>query len=205
MTRRIDFRGGPRDAGSPAPAPGRAAPEPATPGPVAREPATPAQQPVAPGPPARDSLRVTIEGIPPHVADLVPEPALRDEAAAAVRPLPPGRGQSVAARRVEVIVDGWRFEATVEPTRHAVLRERVQRHVSGPGGGQQVVRAPLPGRILRVWVATGDQVEPGSRLCSLEAMKMENEVLAHRAGTILRVGVAPGARVELGDELVVIA
>ncbi len=178
VTRGIDSPGDPQGAATPAP---------------------------AAGPAARDSLRVTIEGSPPLVTDLVPEPGLRDAAAAAVRSLPPGRGQSAAARRVEVVVDGWRFEATVELARLVILRERVQRHVAGAGGGQQVVRASLPGRILRVWVAPGDQVEPGSCLCSLEAMKMENEVLAHRAGTILRVSVAPGARVEQGDELVVIA
>ncbi len=153
----------------------------------------------------RDPVRVTIEGSPPLVADLVPEPGLRSAAAAAVCPLPPGRDQLSGARRVEVVVDGWRFEATVEPARRAILRERARRHATGAGGGQQVVRAALPGRILRVWVAPGDQVESGSRLCSLEAMKMENEVLAHRAGTILRVSVAPGVRVEQGDELVVIA
>ena len=201
MTRPLDSPRDPQDApatvpmAAPVPA---AAPAPSTPGAAA-----PGLVPA--GPVARDSVRVTIEGSPLHVADLVPDPGLRDAAAAAVRPLPPGRGQAVTARRVEVVIDGWRFEATVEPTLHAVLRERVQRHAAGAGGGQQVVRAPLPGRILRVWVATGDQVEPGSRLCSLEAMKMENEVLAHRAGTILRVSVAPGARVEQGDELVVIA
>ena len=47
-------------------------------------------------------------------------------------------------------------------------------------------------------------MEAGSRLCSLEAMKMDNEVLAHQAGTIERVAVSEGEKVELGDELVVI-
>ena len=52
--------------------------------------------------------------------------------------------------------------------------------------------------------ASGEAVEAGQRLLSIEAMKMENEVIAPRAGTIARIGVVAGQTVELGDELVVI-
>ncbi len=161
-------------------------------------------------PPLSDSaIRVTVEGDTPLVLDVVPDPAPADGPAAgalaSVRVLPRSDGGPTGSLRVEVVVDGWRFEATVELARRAALRERMQRQAGGHALGRQVVRAPLPGRIVAVWVAVGDRVAAGARLCSLEAMKMENEVLAHRAGTIEQVRVEPGARVEQGDELVVIA
>jgi biotin carboxyl carrier protein len=107
--------------------------------------------------------------------------------------------------RFEVVVEGWRFEVAAEPARLAELRGRARRaaaeHAVHP---RMVVRAQIPGRIVAVHVSAGEAVEMGRPLLSIEAMKMENEVLATRAGTIERVGVAAGARVELGDELVVI-
>lgn len=156
-------------------------------------------------------LRVTIDLDPPLVVDgapdlsPAPDPSPTAGAGAMIHPIPPAPGEPTGVRRLEVIVDGWRFEATVESARRAALRERARRTDGAAAAATLVVRAPLPGRVVRVWVAAGDAVEKGSRLCSLEAMKMENEVLAHRAGTIERVSVQPGARVEHGDELVVIS
>ena len=108
--------------------------------------------------------------------------------------------------RVEVIVEGWRFEVALEPLARAELRDRAAR-IGGTRArsGRLVLAAPIPGRVVSVAVAAGDIVEPGQRLLSIEAMKMENAVLAPRAGTIERVGVADGEAVELGDELVVLA
>ena len=122
-----------------------------------------------------------------------------------VRAMPPSRNQPPGTERLEIVVDGWRFEAVVESARRAVLRDLARRERGAGGEGPQVVQAPLPGRIVRVWVTAGDAVEAGAPLCSLEAMKMENEIRAARAGTIERVSVTAGAHVEHGDELVVIA
>jgi biotin carboxyl carrier protein len=121
-----------------------------------------------------------------------------------VRPIPPSRDQAPGTERLEVVVDGWRFEAVVESARRATLRDLARRERGSGGEGPQVVRAPLPGRIVRVWVSAGDTVEAGAPLCSLDAMKMENEIRAARAGTIERVSVTAGAHVEHGDELMVI-
>jgi len=122
--------------------------------------------------------------------------------------LPAGEAGSSwsGVRRFEIVVDGWRFVATVEPAARAALRERARRSAAGtavhhPG----VVRAPIPGRIVAVHVAAGEQVEAGRALVSLEAMKMENAVRAPRPGTISRVAVAAGGTVELGDTLVELA
>ena len=64
-----------------------------------------------------------------------------------------------------------------------------------------MVKAQIPGRVGRLWVAEGDTVEAGQRLLAIEAMKMENEVRAPHAGTVESVRVAAGSSVELGDEL----
>jgi biotin carboxyl carrier protein len=74
----------------------------------------------------------------------------------------------------------------------------------GKGSGPATVRAPIPGRVVRLLVKAGDQVAAGKGLVVLEAMKMENELRAPRDGVIKSVGCAEGAAVEAGQTLVVI-
>jgi acetyl-CoA/propionyl-CoA carboxylase, biotin carboxylase, biotin carboxyl carrier protein len=57
----------------------------------------------------------------------------------------------------------------------------------------------MQGTVLSVSVSDGDEVEPGRVLCVVEAMKMENEVHAHRAGTVQRLSVEPGQPVTTGQ------
>jgi glutaconyl-CoA/methylmalonyl-CoA decarboxylase subunit gamma len=68
------------------------------------------------------------------------------------------------------------------------------------GGGR--VEAPMPGRVVSVRAKVGDAVSAGAALVVVEAMKMQNELLAPRAGTVTRVLVAEGATVERGALLV---
>ena len=68
--------------------------------------------------------------------------------------------------------------------------------------GANAVKAPMPGNILKVLVKAGDSVKKGTLLCVLEAMKMENEILAPADGTIDTVAVAPGATVATDAVLV---
>ncbi|MBE6529595.1 MAG: biotin/lipoyl-binding protein [Ruminococcaceae bacterium] len=68
--------------------------------------------------------------------------------------------------------------------------------------GANTVKAPMPGNILKVAVKAGDSVKKGALLCVLEAMKMENEILAPADGTIDTVAVAPGATVATDAVLV---
>ena len=108
--------------------------------------------------------------------------------------------------RVEVVVDGWRFEATVEAADSASLRDRARRGAAVlRAHAPLLVPATIPGRIGTVRVAAGQVVEAGEALLTLEAMKMENLVRAPRAGTIARVAVGAGETVELGDTLVELA
>ena len=67
------------------------------------------------------------------------------------------------------------------------------------------VNSPMPGNILSVNVAQGAAVKSGDILVILEAMKMENEILAPRDGTVAQVVVSKGATVDTGAPLVVLA
>ena len=68
--------------------------------------------------------------------------------------------------------------------------------------GSVVVKAPMPGNIIKVNVKAGDSVKKGDVLCILEAMKMENEVCAPADGVVASVNVAQGASVQTDDVLV---
>ncbi len=69
----------------------------------------------------------------------------------------------------------------------------------------ETVSAPMPGNILRIEVNQDDKVEAGQILVILEAMKMENEIVAPKAGTVAQIVTSKGAVVETGSPLIVIA
>ncbi len=69
----------------------------------------------------------------------------------------------------------------------------------------ETVAAPMPGTIIDVKVSQGQAVKAGDVLLILEAMKMENEVMAPKAGTVAQVVTQKGAKVDTGAPLVVIA
>ncbi len=76
-------------------------------------------------------------------------------------------------------------------------------HPEGAGGPQRLV-APMPGKVVRVLVAAGDQVSARQGLVVVEAMKMENELRAARAGRVVSVAVAEGQSVDAGAVLAVV-
>ncbi len=67
------------------------------------------------------------------------------------------------------------------------------------------VKSPMPGNIIRVEVKEGDQIKAGQLLVVLEAMKMENEILAPHDGTVAQVIVSKGSTVETDSPLIVLA
>jgi pyruvate carboxylase len=104
--------------------------------------------------------------------------------------------------------DGTRtvfFELNGQP-REAVVQDRslgykalVRRKVET--GNVLHVGAPMPGLVVRVLVASGEQVGMGQKLFTLEAMKMETTIYADREAKVAEVVVQPGAQVEAGDLL----
>jgi len=114
---------------------------------------------------------------------------------AAVEPLEDaGRwALGMVGERVEVAVQDERSRGS-KPA-----REQDQRAADG------TVRAPMPGLVVRIEVAEGQQVDAGAGLVVVEAMKMENELRAPRSGTVQTVHVAVGQPVEKGASLVTLA
>ena len=70
--------------------------------------------------------------------------------------------------------------------------------------GQEVVEAPMPGNIWKIVAKEGDEVKSGDILLILEAMKMENEIVAPRDGIVSSINTTEGSAVNTGDKLVVI-
>jgi acetyl-CoA/propionyl-CoA carboxylase biotin carboxyl carrier protein len=112
------------------------------------------------------------------------------------------------ARNLPVEVDGKRFDVTVTVPEHAGrtrLRERraaIAERERTAHGAADVVRSPMQGTVLTVGVAAGDTVSPGDVLIVVEAMKMENEIVAHHPGAVEAVEVAAGDQVSVGQALV---
>jgi biotin carboxyl carrier protein len=127
------------------------------------------------------------------------------EATHHIRVGPAGPIGATGRREREVVVDGWRFVLEIEPERLARLREKAARgRGHGSHGGPLEVRAIIPGRIVAVSVAVGDEIAAGHQLLVIEAMKMQNELRAPRAGVVERIAVGPGQTVELGTLLLVL-
>ena len=109
----------------------------------------------------------------------------------------------VRPRATVVEVGGRRYDVTVlepEPPWAELARRRRGRAAAGPGGsGSEAVVTPMQGTVLKVDVSDGDVVEAGSVVCVVEAMKMENEIVAHRRGTISALSVTPGEAVSSGQ------
>ena len=78
--------------------------------------------------------------------------------------------------------------------------KRSERKASS-GGGPDLLEAPLQGNMWKVLVEQGQTVEEGQLLCIIEAMKMENEITAHKAGVIQDLPIKEGAAIQAGDPI----
>jgi acetyl-CoA/propionyl-CoA carboxylase, biotin carboxylase, biotin carboxyl carrier protein len=124
-----------------------------------------------------------------------------------VAPAPDGTSTVTRERVVAVEVDGRRHDIrihTSEPPWAALARRRKDRSTGLSGNATGAVASPMQGVVLRVDVANGESVAAGDLICVIEAMKMENEIAAHRDGVVSGLDVAPGAQVVHGQLICVL-
>jgi acetyl-CoA/propionyl-CoA carboxylase biotin carboxyl carrier protein len=124
-----------------------------------------------------------------------------------------GGGETVS-REYKVEVSGKLFDvrvigeanpggpAAAAPGKRPPKRER--RSGGAASASSESLPSPLQGTVLRVAVEEGAEVAEGDLICVIEAMKMENEIVAHRSGKLSKLNVAEGAAVSSGDVLAVI-
>ena len=91
-------------------------------------------------------------------------------------------------------VNGRRPLPGPRPDRRGGPRGASARTGGGGGGGGDTLASPLQGTVLKVAVEQGAAVEEGALVCVIEAMKMENEITAHKAGTVAELPIAVGPR-----------
>jgi biotin carboxyl carrier protein len=130
-------------------------------------------------------------------------------------------GKKTGRTGYSLIVDNRSFEVDVDNTEdeyrvlvdgrnyHVNLIDERRLRVGGAQSGQQLqgrqkVSVPMPGKIIAVLVAEGDQVEKGQGLVIVEAMKMENEVCSPVTGEVKEIKVKPGDAVEGGAVLAIV-
>ena len=91
-----------------------------------------------------------------------------------------------------------KYKVNVNGTAYEVEIEEMTGAPTVAAGAGESITSPMPGNILAVNVAAGDMVKKGQVLMVLEAMKMENEIMAPQDGKVTSVAVAKGAAVESG-------
>jgi biotin carboxyl carrier protein len=99
-----------------------------------------------------------------------------------------------------VFVDGQRVEFAARDPRSL----RAGRGTGAGSDGPRALKAPMPGRVVRVLVALGDEVVAQQGLVVIEAMKMQNELKSPKAGRVTRLGAVEGETVQPGEVLAVV-
>jgi acetyl-CoA/propionyl-CoA carboxylase, biotin carboxylase, biotin carboxyl carrier protein len=117
----------------------------------------------------------------------------------------------VSGKRFDVRVLGAPFAGAVGPMNGAAGTsagrrppKRGERKSAAGGGGPDTLSSPLQGNMWKVLVKQGDTVTEGQLLCIIEAMKMENEITAHKAGTISELPISEGAPIAAGAPIATI-
>lgn len=109
-----------------------------------------------------------------------------------------------------MLIDEYELKAPAAPAAPAAAAAPAVTAVAAPAAAASLaagepVKSPMPGNILKICVSQGQTVNEGDVLIVLEAMKMENEIVATKAGTVAQIAVSKGAVVETGTVLAVIA
>jgi len=146
--------------------------------------------------------RVTIDGEPVEVEARLLRPGVLSLVVEgrSYRVVREDDGPATNDSNAAVLFDGTRYPYRVEDSRSLKTR----RGLAGGTDGPRVIRASMPGRVVRVLVERGEVVEAHQGVVVIEAMKMQNELKSPKAGTVAEMRVAPGDTVTAGDVLAVI-
>jgi biotin carboxyl carrier protein len=162
-------------------------------------------------------LNLSVNGRPDTIEILSPAPACRFQLGdAAPRD---ADVESPAPGVYSVLLDGRSYDVFVEET-HSCLIVAIEGHrfeidvrdprrwsrkaTGAASAAVQSILSPMPGKVIRVLAAPGDEVVPGQGIVVVEAMKMQNELKSNRAGRVLAVAAKEGATVAAGELLATI-
>ena len=143
----------------------------------------------------------------------LPKPEKAPEGEEEAEPVEQAYTVEVSGKRFDVKVIGPPLAAAAvngaAPAAGAAARKPPRRSErtggGGGGGGADALVSPIQGTVLKVAVEKGAAVEEGALIAVIEAMKMENEITAHKAGTVAELPIAVGSSVATGDTLAVIS
>jgi biotin carboxyl carrier protein len=105
--------------------------------------------------------------------------------------------QEIVGTESNVVIGHERFSASVRDPRSF----RSRRRTGAAEQGLMKIKAPMPGKVVRILAGVGAQVEAGQSVIVIEAMKMQNELKAPKNGVVKKINVAEGAAVEAGQSL----
>ena len=108
-----------------------------------------------------------------------------------------------ASQKVVAEVNGHRFEVVVHSEEKGDKRHKIKSNVLGKSTGN-TLNSPMQGTVVKIVKANGDRVEAGDLIVVLEAMKMEQPLIAHKAGTVAKLQISVGQTVSSGETLCVI-
>ena len=108
-----------------------------------------------------------------------------------------------ASQKVVAEVNGHRFEVVVHSEEKGDKRHKIKSNVLGKSTGN-TLNSPMQGTVVKIVKANGDRVEAGDLIVVLEAMKMEQPLIAHKAGTVAKLQIGVGQTVSSGETLCVI-
>jgi biotin carboxyl carrier protein len=106
---------------------------------------------------------------------------------------------------LSIVFDGRSYDAVVSKMGRVHFSDfRAGKNAPDPFSGAHAIKAPMPGRVVRVLVAVGDHVTARQGVVIVEAMKMENELRSTKDGVVKEVNARQGAAIEAGTVLIVI-
>jgi biotin carboxyl carrier protein len=129
--------------------------------------------------------------------------------------------EEIAPNTLSLLLEGQSYEVHITPSPDGMLKLqtglqeftaevvdprawRGRRHGALEAEGRQQIVAPMPGKVVRLLVGVGDEVQAGQGLLVVEAMKMQNEIRSPKGGTVERLHVKEGQPVNAGEVLCIV-